>query len=162
MKTNPLSIHPSRRGQKAHTLVEVTMGVGLLGFMSATLFGGMSMTTAETRMARQNLRAPQIMVERMEGIRLFNWDQLLSSDSLCPATFTSSFYPLPNSSGSTGITYYGTMVITNASLNPVASYSNQLRAITVTVAWTNFGVGHQRSMTTYQAQYGMQNYVFNN
>jgi len=146
----------------ATTTVEVAVGTALLGFLFMSLFAGMSMSSAQTRMAREDLRATQILLERIEGIRLFDWYQLVYSNNLCPATFTSSFYPRADGSGPTGITYYGTMVITNASLSPAASYTNQLRAVTVTVSWTNSGVRHQRSMSTYQGQYGMQNYIFNN
>lgn len=149
-----------RFGQLGYSLAEVTVGLGLLGLVTTSLFSGMSMTTAQTRIAQEDLRATQIMLERMEGIRLFNWDQLTNTD-LCPATFAASFYPTSDTNSEpSGITYYGTVVVTNTSLS--VSYTNQLRAITVSVAWTNFAMPHQRSMTTYQAQYGMQNYVFNN
>jgi hypothetical protein len=134
----------------------------LFGILFVSLFAGMSMTSSKTRLAREDLRATQILVERIEGVRLYNWDELVYSNTLCPATFTSSYYPIADSSGSTGMTYYGTVVITNASLNPTASYTNQLRSITVNVTWTNSGLAHSRSMTTYQAQFGMQNYIFNN
>jgi hypothetical protein len=127
-----------------------------------SIFSAMSMSMAQTRIAREDLRATQIMVERMEGIRLFDWNQLTNS-ALCPATFTNYFYPVSDESGPTnGAVYYGTMTITKAAMSPAPSYTNQLLSITVAVSWTNFGIAHQRQMMTYQAQYGMQNYVFNN
>jgi hypothetical protein len=126
--------------------------------MATFMFGGMSGTLMETRAGREELRATQIMVERMEGIRLFNWDQLNYSNNLCPTTFTTSF----DTANPNGLVYYGTMLITNASLSPAPSYSNSLRSITVSVDWTNYGLAHHRSMTTFQAQYGMENYVFSN
>lgn len=160
MKIRLPSRHHRRASELAYSLVEVTVGLGLFGLVAASLFSGMTMTTAQTRVAQEDLRATQILLERTEGIRLFDWNQLTNTD-LCPTTFTASSYPTPNgSAGSNGFTYYGTMLITNSSLN--CTYSNQVRAITVSVAWTNFGLGHQRTMTTYQAQYGMQNYIFNN
>jgi type II secretory pathway pseudopilin PulG len=158
-----ISVYRGRKGgqnEAAATLVEVLVGSALLGILFTSLFGGISMSTAQTRIAREDLRATQILIERLEGIRLFDWYQLVYSNNLCPATFTSSF--APGSSGGTGIVYYGTMSITNVSLNPPASYTNQLRAVIVSVVWTNGNMRHQRSMSTYQAQYGMQNYVFNN
>ena len=148
--------------ETAATAVEVLISVGLLGIVFVSLFSGMTMGTAETRAAREELRATQIMLERMEGIRLYNWDQLVYSNNLCPPTFTASYYPVTNSSGSTGITYYGTMSVTNISISPAPSYSNQLRLIVVSVYWTNAGVRHSRTMKTQQAQYGEQNYTFNN
>jgi len=150
----------SHKAQGAATSVEVAVGIALLGLLLISLFAGMTMSTTQTRMAREDVRATQILLERLEGIRLFDWYQLVYSNNFCPASFTASFYPSVNGSASNGVTYYGTMAITNASLT--TSYSNQLRAIIVTVAWTNSGARHQRSMTTYQAQYGMQNYIFNN
>jgi hypothetical protein len=138
------------------------VGVGVLAVVLASIFRGMSMSNGLTRIAREDLRATQILVERMEGIRLFNWNQLVYSNSLCPRTFTTSYFPIPDSTGSTGITYYGTMLITNVIFDPASSYSNQMRAITVTVNWTNSDIPRSRSMTAYQAQYGLQNYIFNN
>jgi len=151
-----------RRAELAATLVEVAVGSAVLGLVFISLFGGMSMTTAQTKIAREDLRATQIMLERLEGLRLFDWNELLYSNSLCPPTFTNSFDPVGSSSGHGGMTYYGTVLITNVPFSPAPSYSNQLRSITVAVTWTNLGGAHNRSMTTYQAQYGMQNYVFNN
>jgi type II secretory pathway pseudopilin PulG len=152
----------SRRACVAETVVEVMVGVSLLGLVFASLFSGMSMSTRLTQLAREDLRATQILLERMEGIRLFNWNQLVYSNTLCPPKFTCSYSPFDSSSGATGITYYGSTVITNVSFNPAASYSNQMRAIIVTVNWTNAGIPRTRTMMTYQAQYGEQNYTFNN
>lgn len=159
MKTESAMIQERRRRQWAGSVLEVVVGVALLGILFVSLFGGMTMTTAQTRAAREELRATQVMLERLEGIRLFNWNQLVYSNTMCPSTFTTSFAP---NTGSTGITYYGTMTITNALPGSGVGYSNQIRAITVSVLWTNLGFPHTRSMTTYQAQYGMQNYIFNN
>jgi hypothetical protein len=148
--------------ESGNTVIEVIVGVGVLAVILATVFRGMTMSNGLTRIAREDLRATQILVERMEGIRLFNWNQLVYSNSLCPRTFTTSYFPIPDSTGSTGITYYGTLQITNVVFDPQSSYSNQMRAIMVTINWTNSGILHSRSMTGYQAQYGLQNYIFNN
>ena len=159
MKINILCPQPCPRGQLAATTVEVAMGVAIMGILFVSLFSGVTMTTATTRLAREDLRATQVLLDRIEGIRLFDWAQLVYSNNFCPRTFTSSYYPVANSAGATGATYYGTLTITNTSLS--AGYTNQLCAITVSVIWTNSGIPHKRSMTTYQAQYGMQNYIFN-
>ena len=162
MKTRLFTDQGVCHSESADTLAEVLVGVGLLGLFFASLFSGMSRCTGLTQIAREDLRATQILLERIEGIRLFNWNQLVYSNNLCPATFTSSYCPIANDSGSTGFTYYGTMVITNISDELASSYSNQIRAIIVTLNWTNAGVSHTRKMTTYQAKYGAQNYAFNN
>src|SRR5439155_14614816 len=74
-------------GTFAYAMIEVIMGVALTGFMFVSLYGGISSSFAVTQLARENLRGTQIMLERMEGIRLYNWDQLCYSNMI-PATFT--------------------------------------------------------------------------
>ena len=162
MKTKLFTNQGFRHSESADTLAEVMVGVGLLGLLFASLFSGMSRCTGLTQIAREDLRATQILLDRIECIRLFNWNQLVYSNNLCPATFTSSFCPIANDSGSTGFTYYGTMAITNISYGLAPSYSNQIRAIIVTLNWTNAGISRTRTMMTYQAKYGAQNYAFNN
>lgn len=157
-------INPSTKShplQAAFTLAEVIVGLFILTLMGVSLYAGMSMGFAVTQLSRENLRATQIMLDKMEGIRLFNWNQLNYSNWI-PSTFTAFYYPLTNGNESAGITYKGTMTITNVTLSPAASYSTNMRAIVVSVTWTNGGVRRVRSMTSYSARDGMQNYVYNN
>ena len=150
-----------RAGNSAFTLAEVMVGIMVISLMGLSLYAGMSMGFTVTKLSRENLRATQIMLDRMEGIRLFNWNQLVYSNWI-PATFTDYYYPLTNATESKGITYKGTMVVTNVTLSPAASYSANMRALVVTVTWTNSGMRRTRTMTTYSARDGMQNYVWNN
>ncbi len=143
----------------AHTLIEMMIGVALLGLVTISLFGGMSSGFAVTESSRQNLRATQIILERMEGIRLFNWNQLVYSNWI-PANFTTSYYPMTNFGESSGITYYGTMRIDPVNLSPDASYSTNMRAVTVTLKWTACNVPRSRTLTTYVSRDGIQNYVY--
>ncbi len=144
-----------------YTFIEVLVAVALLGVLFVSLFGGLSFGFATTQASRQNLRATQILLERMEGLRLYNWDQLVYSNWI-PATFTDWYYPLTNAGESPGIMYTGTMVVTNNALLPNTSYSNNMCAVTVTVSWTSADVPHTRTLTTFVARNGMQNYIFNN
>ncbi len=143
----------------ASTLVEMMIGVALLAIVTISLFGGMSSGFAVTESSRENLRATQIILERMEGLRLFNWNQLVYSNWI-PRDFTSSYYPMTKSGESSGITYYGQMTINPVNLDPVASYSTNMRAVTVTLRWTAAGVPRSRSLTTYVSRDGIQNYVY--
>ena len=159
----------SRRKRYAAAMIEVIVGVCVLIVVLVSLFAGVSNSFTVTQAARENLRATQIMLERMETIRLYTWNQLLYSN-LIPATATTSYYPLAGSNESKGITYRVNWTVTNAVMNPSAAYSDRLRAINVAVFWTNYyGSKHQtnvlvrsRSMTTYSARDGVQNYVYNN
>ena len=152
----------SRLAGVAYTLVEVIVAVSLLSIIFVSLYGGMSSGFAVTRVSRENLRATQILLERMEGIRLFNWDQLVYSNWI-PAHFTNWYYPLTNAAAneSPGIMYLGSMEVSrNPSLSPASSYSFKMCAVTATVRWTSAGIPRTRSITTYVARNGIQNYVF--
>src|SRR6266481_414088 len=88
--------------QIAYTLVEVIVCVALIIILFVSLYGGMSSGFAVTQTSRENLRATQIMLEYMEGIRLYNWDQLTSSNWI-PTSFTNYYYPLASANESKGI-----------------------------------------------------------
>jgi type II secretory pathway pseudopilin PulG len=151
------------RGERAHTLVELVVSVALLAVMFVALFGGMSGGFAVTQVARENLRATQILLERMEGIRLFNWEQLCYSNWI-PSQFTNYYYPLAmtNSGESLGIKYVGTMtIVANPTLTPSASYSTNMVAVVANINWTSCGVPRSRTMSTYVGRNGVQNYVYN-
>jgi prepilin-type N-terminal cleavage/methylation domain-containing protein len=149
--------------QKAFTLAEVLIGVAIMGVAFISLYAGMSGGFAVTQLGRENLRATQILLERMEGIRLYNWEQLNTNSGVFPpATFTKYYYPLATNGESQGIAYQGTLLITNANLTPTATYGNNIRKVVVTVTWESGGVQRSRSMTTYASRNGLQNYVYSN
>ena len=80
------------RVEAAFTLSEVIVAVGVLAVSFVSLYAGISAGFAMTQVSRENLRATQIMVEKMEGIRLFNWNQVTESNMI-PETFTERYYP---------------------------------------------------------------------
>jgi type II secretory pathway pseudopilin PulG len=145
---------PLRRLMQAFSLVEVTVGMGVVGMSVAALFSGFTSGFFTIQMARENLRATQIMLEKMETIRLYSWDQI-NAPNFIPSGFTN--YYDPNSSKK-GVAYIGLMIITNA---PVTStYSNDMKQITVRVAWQTGGINRTREFTTYVARNGLQGYIY--
>jgi|SRR5712671_6034948 len=153
---------------RAFSFVEVLIASAIGLFIFASLFYGVANGLTLLDITRQNMRATEILLSRMEGVRLCAWDPAqLFSTSIIPATFTNSFYPV-GVGGSTnlGVTYYGTMTVTtNITLTPTASYSANMAKVTITLVWTNNGYGrgalaHSASMNTYVSRNGLQNYVF--
>ena len=147
--------HSGNRGPFAYTLLEVMMAVGIVGLLFVSLYLAFSAGFAVIRMARENLRATQILVQRTETLRLYTWTQLL--DPTCfKREFTDSYVPL-------GTTYYGTIRLDYPSNMGAPSYLKDVRSVTISVRWTN-SVGkplpHYREMQTQVARWGMQNYVF--
>jgi len=116
--------------------------------------------------SRENLRATQIMLDKMEGIRLYSPAQLTNASFLLQ-TFTNWFCEtnnigLPNVQGY-GVMYTGSITI--APVNFAASYSSNMHQVTVNVGWTSGGQGnmaHTRSMSTFYANQGLYNYVWTN
>jgi type II secretory pathway pseudopilin PulG len=157
-----------RIGQEAFSVIEVLVGVAIVAISLVSLFAGISSSFVLTKSAREDLRATQIILERLEGIRLHNWNQLVYSN-MVPTDFTTTYYPMAKQGESVGITYRGTVVIDTPVMDPPASYSANMRSVTVSVFWTNYygprltnELVRSRTMTTYQSRDGIQNYVFNN
>jgi len=149
----------SSRWQRGYTLVEVVIAVAILAVMFVALYTGIAFGFRVTRSERENLRATQIILERMEGIRLFRFDQL-SDTNLNPTTFTRTYYPQATGNQSQGITYTGTVTVdTNITLDPSVTYSSAMKKITVQLNWVSEGTPRTRSISTYASQNGIQNYI---
>ena len=140
----------------AFTLVEVMFGVAILSVGFASLYLGFSHGFAIIQVTRENLRATQILQEKMETIRLFSWTQITDAAAQPPYSFSETFYPLATS-GSQGITYSGTRIITNAPISE--RYSNDMMLVIVQLKWASGKIDRQREMRTLVSHYGLQNYI---
>jgi hypothetical protein len=149
-----ISINSKTLKAAGFTVVEVTMAAGLSGLVLTSVLAGFSSAFDILQTARENLRATQIVQEKMETIRLYNWDQM-STPGFIPATFTSSSNPTNNTAGTI---YNGTITIKNAPVSEV--YSNNLKQVTVSLSWTTGKTTHQRQITSFISQYGLQNYIY--
>src|SRR3569832_1027945 len=84
------------------TLVDVIMSVALIAVMSGGLVGSLTYGYFVMQLTRENQRATQILLERSEAIRLYNWDQV-NTAGFIPATFTDVYDP--QSTNASGTTY---------------------------------------------------------
>lgn len=179
-----------RQRQAGVTLIEALVSMGIFGVSFFSLYAGMSMGFAVIGNARENLRATQIMVEKMETIRLYSWDQI-NTPGFIPATFTDYYFPAGAGGGSTSETSEGgtaeggtvasyggetggdTSSAGQSSGGVVYSgrvtlgngpgghtYSTDLRRVNISVTWTSGGRTHNRSMVTYVSRNGLQNYIY--
>jgi type II secretory pathway pseudopilin PulG len=148
-------------GQAAYSLAEVLVAVFILGLLTVSLFAAFSSGLALVQLGRENLRATQILSQKLESLRLMTWSQRLDPTVATP-TFTDWYDPTATNSG---VAYYGNVAITPPPPGTPADYSNNLQRITVTVYWTNYVqgttnvVGRSRQMQTLAARFGMQNYL---
>ncbi len=150
------------RPRAAYTLAEVMVSVFLLALITVSLFTAFSSGLALVELARENLRATQILAQKMESIRVLTWDQGLDPLKANP-TFIEWYDPNhPN----TGVAYQGILTTSAAPPGTPADYANELRTVTVTLYWTNYLRGspepivRSRQMQTCVARNGMQNYVY--
>jgi type II secretory pathway pseudopilin PulG len=150
----------------AYTVMEVVIAVLILGIMILSLFAGFSSGFVVVQLARENLRATQIMVQKMETVRLLKWSQILNTNNFLQSTFSDYYDPTGTNTHTAGVIYQG-FVTTNAAIGVPNDYKDNMRAITVTIYWTNYlknsktnFIVRTRQMQTFVAKYGMQNYVY--
>jgi len=106
-------------------------------------------------MARENLRATQIMLEKMEAIRLYNWGQL--KPGFIPTKFIAN-YDVNSGSTNSGILYFGEVEIADS--NTGTTYGPDMKTVTVRVAWKTGPINRSRQMRTYVCRSGVQNYIY--
>jgi type II secretory pathway pseudopilin PulG len=144
----------SKLRQAAFSLVEATIGMGIVGTTIAGLFGGFTSGFFTMRMARENLRATQILLEKVETIRLYSWDQV-TSPTYIPASFTAQYDP---EVATQTPMFTGTIVISDGGV--AANYGPDMKKVTVTLNWKTGKLNRSRQFTSYISRFGMQDYVY--
>ena len=137
----------------AFTLMEGVIAVAVMGIVFLALYSGMASGFRSIRTSQENLRATQILAEKFEALRLYNWEQV-NTPGFIPDTFTAYFAP---KSPDPGLVYGGTIRVGAAGPEP---YTVDMRLVTVTLAWTNNGHANYRTLSSYVGRYGLQNYVY--
>jgi prepilin-type N-terminal cleavage/methylation domain-containing protein len=155
-----MRIRLSKNLTRGMTLIEVVMATGIIAITGAGVISSIDYGLCIMRMARENQRATQVLLEKLEAIRLYNWSQV-TNNGFVPGSFTAPYDPTA-AVAAQGTTYYGTMSVTLPAFNGTTpNYSGSIRQFNVSVTWTNNGgLSHTRSLSTYVAQNGVQNYVY--
>ena len=144
-----------RKKLAGFSIVEAMIGMGIMGTVAGALMSGFTTGFFTMRMARENLRATQIMLEKMETIRLYSWTQV-TNGTFVPPTFTNWYDP--QTLNNKGTPYYGEMIITNAPIT--STYSNSMKLVTVRIKWKTGNLSRQREFNSYISRYGLQDYVY--
>ena len=155
MKIKRLLALRNRCSNAAFSLVEVTVAMAIIGTSVAAMLTGITSGFFTMKMARENLRATQIMLEKVETIRLYSWSQITNSGFI-PTNFTATYDP--TRTNSQGLVYSGTMTIANAPVS--SSYSNDLKMLTVHLSWQTGSIQRDRQFSTFIALNGLQSYVY--
>jgi hypothetical protein len=158
MQTKSPCDRAARCGQRGFTFAEVMMSIAVTLVMFIAFYAAMSSGVRTIQVARENLRATEILVGEMEDLRLLNWQQLTNTTYL-PTSFTVTYNQ--NGTNTSGVTYTGAVNVASIPWTSSTSYSANMKQVSITLTWNSWGVQRQRSMTNYCAQYGVQPYVWN-
>jgi hypothetical protein len=131
------------------------IGMALMGIMFVSLYVGLTSGFAIIQLARENLRATQILQEKTETLRLLTWEQLSQMQTKMEEPFYSS-----GSNFESGFTYNVRVQISSESPVPDAVYAPDIKLVTVEARWMSGGVERRRSMTTYASRYGLHRYRY--
>jgi prepilin-type N-terminal cleavage/methylation domain-containing protein len=144
-----------RRATQGFSLIEAMVAVALVAVVFVSLYTGISNGFAFAKATRENLRATQILQEKMETVRLYTWDEL-NQPGFVPTNFFEGFYGSGTNNG--GVTYTGRVVIASAPISE--SYSNDLKMVSIQLSWKSGKVVRYRQMQTLTAKHGLQNYIY--
>jgi hypothetical protein len=149
----------SSSGCDAFTIADVVVAVLILSVVTGAFYSALSSSFSMLQNTREDLRATQILMQRIEAVRLCTWEELTNF------AFQASYDPLSTNSQTAGATYYGTVTLTPSTVIPnTAAYYPNITLVTVNLVWTNYNgrvaVPHNRQMQTHFARYGLQNYIW--
>jgi Tfp pilus assembly protein PilV len=162
------SFKAGRRGRLAaatggFTLVEAVFAMGVVGILIVALYALQASMASKVQIGREDLRATQILVKKLDQMRLFSWLQINDPNAV-PKKFIETFDPEEDRYGNRGkprntLTYSGSVDIADGPTD--VSYGADMKTVTVTLQWKSVtGRARTRSATTYVAKYGQQNYIY--
>jgi len=155
MKIHVPGTHGKRQHTIAFTMVEAAVSFSIMGITFIGLFSGLAWGFTMVQWTREDSRATQVMLDKMEQFRLFNWDQIVTNS--LPATFNVPYYEVAGTTESS-FSYTGAISVEAAPIN--AAYADNLRTIRVQVGWTSGGLSHSREIQTLVGKNGLQKYLF--
>lgn len=137
------------------SLLEVMFAMAIVGVLVMSLYAAIVNSISWIKVCQENGRVTQILSDKLDTIRLYNWTQI-NSNSFVPTSFVVGIDPFNTNS----TPYYtGTISIAEAP-NPLnAYYKSNILQVTVRVDWVSGSRPQNRSMDTYVTKYGLQSYI---
>ncbi len=151
-RRHSLSVCSDRAEPFGFALLETLIAGCILAIAVVSLYCAYSYGFGLVKVCQETVRADQILVQKIETLRVYGWSQICSNGFI-PATFTNSLAP---GSAAEGTVYEGTISISNAPL--MESYAGTLRQVTVSLTWDSGSITRSRSLTSLVSQYGIQTF----
>ncbi len=143
-------------------LAEAVIGMAVAGILVVAIYALQMSVVQKVQLGREDLRATEILVKKTDQLRLFRWEQITNGITV-PTNFTELLDPalqdlkVKPKTAIQNITYNGRLVFENGPSE--CTYGGDMKLVTVTVEWASAtGMQRQRSVQTYLAKDGMQNY----
>jgi hypothetical protein len=146
---------------KAFFLLEATIGMSLLGLIFMAMYTGLVSTTFSVHLSRENLRATQIMAEKLDTIRLYGWKKIVEDPYYLSGQFNVPVYsddPSMPGNDSTSRMFTGEILVEPAPITE--PYAVDLRMITVELTWATGKMQRKRTMSTLVSKQGLYRYVY--
>ena len=146
------------RSEAAFTLVECIVGLLIAAVVLTALYSSFIFAYGAVKLDREDLRATQILLQRMETLRLTSFSAIQGG------TLTEYYDPNGQTNSTCGAAYTVTVTTntptaTDMPVQPVY-YMNKMLKVTATATWTNANRLCTRSLQTYASQAGIQNYIY--
>jgi prepilin-type N-terminal cleavage/methylation domain-containing protein len=159
MRTASVIAVTIQRRNRGFSLVETVVAMALLGLVCMALFSGLCNSTFSVHLSRDNLRATQIMAEKLDTIRLYSWKQLTNHTYIREDFDTPLHPPDPSSPPQADAPVYkGAIYIETPPISEF--YGKDMRLVTVELKWKTGELERTRSMSTLVSRYGMHKYVY--
>jgi prepilin-type N-terminal cleavage/methylation domain-containing protein len=151
----------TRARRSGFTLVETMIAMMVAAIWLSAHFLAFASGYALMSVTREDLRASQIMLQRMESVRLAGYTQL-SDTNKYPTSVTQYYDESAGTNGNRGVAYTVTHEIATGLGSLPPTYRSNVTEVTVGVSWQSGAKLRSRSMKTYVARYGIQSYVSGN
>ena len=155
-RTRPGKSQP--RSASGFTLVETVVASFIAAIVLPSIYGGLVTGFSMIKAAREDLRANQVIVQRMEAIRLSPY-QALQDPAAYPARVTEYYSESGKTNGAGGTAYTVTYSWAPGPASLPPSYRTNVLLVTVAASWQSGNVPRTCSMQTYVARYGIRRYV---
>ena len=96
------NINAKRPRSAAFTIAETVVAATVLTTSSVLFYGGLSSSFSLAKASREDVRATQIMMQKLEAVRLCTWSELSNF------SFMEPYDPL-GSTNNTGLYFFGTV-----------------------------------------------------
>lgn len=142
------------------TLIEAMFSLAIVGVLIICLYSAFTSGFNGVRSEREDARATEILVAKMDQLRLLSWEQITTNGF--PDTFKEHYNPDTSTAGANkkDTLIYNGQITLSSFMNDV-NYSADMRRVDVDLQWFSLNQRNRsRKLTTYIARFGLQNYVY--